>query len=86
MRLLNPSTNLSEMTGAEFQNYMKDPAIAQMIANRLYRAHKAQCLDYNKKHPCSVPMQCDFNSIVESLPNITKFTFHQFRCMQITQP
>lgn len=65
---------------------MRDTEIVEEVSMRLFKMHMAYCKEYNARNPCSVPMKCNLNEIKANLPDITKYTFTDFRNLKITQP
>jgi len=86
MKLLDSSDNLGQISNSQFSKYMRDTEIVEEVSMRLFKMHMAYCKEYNARNPCAVPMKCNLNEIKANLPDITKYTFTDFRNLKITQP
>ena len=84
--MLDSSDNLGQISNSQFSKYMRDTDIVEEVSMRLFKMHMAYCKEYNARNPCSVPMKCNLNEIKANLPDITKYTFTDFRNLEITQP
>ena len=82
--MLDSKNNLSQISNSQFSKYMRDTEIVEEVSMRLFKMHMAYSKEYNARNPCSVPMKCNLNEIKANLPDITKYTFTDFRNLMIT--